>query len=304
MTGPAIVLDCDPGIDDAFAIFCALRFTELVAVTTVSGNVDIDNTTRNARHLLGLAGADAIPVHRGAARPLVAEARFAERVHGRHGLGDVDVPTPTLAESDVPADEAIVARAGEGAVTVVATGPLTNIARALRRDPAIAPSLDLYWMGGSTVGGNVEPQAEFNCWVDPHALDEVLAAGVPITMFGLNLTRQVRMGRAHRERLAASAAATAQLAAQLLGHYEAHGVQDGRGQPMHDPCALLGLTHPHLFTFERAHLVVATDGEHRGRTTVTAEPGDSTMPIILVTAADAVAVIELILDAADNPLPE
>lgn len=304
MTGPTIVLDCDPGIDDAFAIFCALRYTDVVAVTTVSGNVGIDDTTRNARHLLGVAGADTIPVHRGAAEPLVAAARFADVVHGRRGLGDLDVPDPTIAEAEGSAEEAILARFEQGPVTVVATGPLTNIARALRLEPAIAQSLELYWMGGSTVDGNVEPQAEFNCWVDPHALDEVLAAGVPITMFGLNLTRQVRMGRSHRDRLAACAAPTARIAAQLLAYYESHGVQDGRGQPMHDPCALLGLTHPHLFTFEAAHLVVTTDGTERGRTTVTAEPDGSTTPITLVTAADAAAVIELILDAAENPHPE
>ena len=305
MSPPAIVLDCDPGIDDAFAIFCALRFTELLAVTTVSGNVNVENTTRNARYLLELAGATTIPVHRGAAAPLRVEAASAENVHGHHGLGHVDVPTAGVPEAEPGAADALVALARQAPLTIVAIGPLTNVALALRADPTIARSLaSIHWMGGSTLDGNVRPQAEFNCWADPHAFDEVLSAGVPITMFGLNLTRQVRMGAPHRDLLASRGSSTARLAAELLEYYESHGVQDGLGQPMHDPCAVLGLTHPHLFAFESAHIVVTTDGEHRGRTSVSADPGDSTTPMTLVTSADANAVVELILAAAEVPLGE
>lgn len=302
MSRPAIVLDCDPGIDDAFAIFCALRFSELVAVTTVSGNVDIDNTTRNARHLLELAGAGHVPVHRGAARPLVVAAAFADDVHGHHGLGYLDVPEASTPETDRSASEALVDLARERSLTIVATGPLTNVAMALRLDPAMANSVErVYWMGGTTGGGNVRPRAEFNSWADPHAVDECFGAGLPITMFGLNLTRQVRMGSTHRQLLTATATPTAHCAAELLAYYEAHGVQDGLGQPMHDPCALLGLTHPRLFSFEPAHMVVETDGENRGRTSVSAIARSSTTPVTLAVSAAADAVIELIIAAAENP---
>jgi inosine-uridine nucleoside N-ribohydrolase len=133
-------------------------------------------------------------------------------------------------------------------------------------------------------------------------VDECLAARLPITMFGLNLTRQVRMGEPERDRLEDAGTETARTVADLLGYYERHGTPDRLGQPMHDPCAVLGLTHPHLFSFEPAHMVVTTTGEDRGRTKVTSSAGEATQPITLAVSAAAEAVVELILAAAENPL--
>ena len=301
MTGPPrILLDCDPGIDDAFAIFTALRHTQLAAVTTVSGNVSIDHTTRNARFVLELAGAD-VPVHRGAAAPLHVEPSFAGQVHGRSGLGDLDTPEATVPEHVDGAVTAILDFAAPGGAVIVATGPLTNVALALRTDPSLADRIEhLYWMGGSTSAGNVTDQAEFNAWADPHAVAEVFSSGPAISMFGLNLTHQVRMSAPHAAALDTAGTPTSRHAANFLRYYEGHGVQHGTGQPMHDPCAVLGVTHPELFEWSERHIVVHT-GDDRGRTRVVDQPsGDR--PIRIAERVDPEAATALIVAAATNPV--
>ncbi|MGI9605938.1 MAG: nucleoside hydrolase [Acidimicrobiales bacterium] len=298
---PRIILDCDPGIDDAFAIMCAIRFTDLVAITTVSGNVPIEHTTRNALHVLELSGAD-VPVHRGASAPLVLDAAFADGVHGVAGLGDTPTPEPIAQPQRTSAVDALLTLTTEAPTTVVAIGPLTNVARALRTDPSVATRIEaLHWMGGSTSDGNVTPTAEFNSWADPHAADEVIRSGVPITMYGLNLTRQVRMSRHESDRLRRYGTPTSSRAADFLDFYEAHGANDGLGQPMHDPCAVLGLTHPELVTVEMANIVVGVNDHDRGRTSVHDANHISTR-ISVARTADAPHMIELIVDAATTPL--
>lgn len=301
---PRILLDCDPGIDDAFAIFCALRFTDLVAVTTVSGNARIEHTTHNAQHVLELADAGHIPVHRGAAVPLRVAAKFADEVHGVAGLGATETPEPRSAVSAVDATDAILEFCDGGNATIVATGPLTNIALAIGRDPSIVERVEhLHWMGGSLTSGNITPFAEFNAWADPHAVDVTLRSGVHLTMYGLNLTHQVRMNGGHVATLRASETETSRRAADFLSFYEEHGVRDGLGQPMHDPCALLGLTHPELFECDASPIVAhAIDDERRGMTTE-AGSGDDRPTHIVVRCADAPAVIDLILEAAIHPFP-
>jgi inosine-uridine nucleoside N-ribohydrolase len=301
---PRILLDCDPGIDDAFAIFCALRFTDLAAVTTVSGNVRFEHTTRNALYVLELAEAD-VPVHRGAAAPLSLAAMFADDVHGAAGLGDTPTPTPVNEESDTGAVEAILDFCTGGDATIVATGPLTNIALAIQEDPSVTDRVaHLHWMGGSTTVGNVTPLAEFNAWADPHAVEVVMNSGLALTMYGLNLTRQVRMGSIHATALRQAGTPTSLQAADFLTFYESHGAGDGLGQPMHDPCALLAVTHPALFDIDVSRIVAHTsDDERRGMTVEnSAETANGTLHNI-ARHVDAPSVIDLIIDAAIDPTP-
>ena len=262
---PKILLDCDPGVDDMFAIFCALKYSELVAVTSVGGNVGIEYTTRNALAVLELANAANVPVHRGAPGPIDGSPLDdARHVHGDTGLGGVDLAAPT---HDVESDDAVGAlfdlTAG-GDVTVVAIGPLTNIALAIERDPDWIQRVPrLVIMGGSTGTGNVTPYAEFNIWVDPEAAQIVFDSGVPLTMAGLNLTRQVTMGVDEIHSLRQSNSATAAAGAGALDFYSDfslthYGVKQSA---MHDPCAVLEVVRPDLF--ERAQMKV--DVEEIGR---------------------------------------
>jgi len=262
---PRILLDCDPGIDDAFAIFCALRFTDLAAVTTVSGNVRVEHTTRNALYVLELAEAN-VPVHRGAAVPLSVPAKFAGHVHGAAGLGDTPTPKPVSEENDTGAVEAILEFSAGGDATIVAIGPLTNIALAIQEDPSIKDRIaHLHWMGGSTTAGNVTPLAEFNAWADPHAVDVTMSSGIALTMYGL---------------------------------------KDSLGQPMHDPCALLALTHPALFDIDVSPIVAHTsDDERRGMTVENSSEMTSGRLHNIARRADAPSVIDLIIDAAIDPSP-
>ncbi len=302
MTTPKIILDCDPGIDDAFALFCALRRGELIAVTTVSGNVQIEDTTRNALHLLDLVGRSDIPVHRGASTPLELEPTFAAYVHGPSGLGADTTPEPSRRHAATSAVDALVELTGEG-VTVVATGPLTNVAAAMLADPTLVDRIGhIHWMGGSTGSGNVTERAEFNAWADPHAVDVVFRSGVELSMYGLNLTHQVRMTGSHAGALRGASTPTSIKAAAFLDFYEANGVQDGNGQPMHDPCAVLGLTDGALFTSSTSHMVVGTaDDSTRGWTRVVDAEPPNAAPITVVDTADAAAAIDLIMEAATSP---
>lgn len=298
----SILLDCDPGIDDAFAIFCALRYSNLVAITTVSGNAPIEHTTRNAGYIIELAKAS-VPIHRGAGAPLEVEPAFATDVHGRSGLGGVAVPASARPIDTMPAAAAIEAHLDGSDRIIVATGPLTNIAEALLANPSFAERIaHLYWMGGSMTEGNRTERAEFNAWFDPHAVDVVFKSGVPITMFGLNLTHQVRLSAPHADELDVAGTATSTRAAEFLRFYQRHGVQDERGQPMHDPCAVLGATHPDLFVVEESFSVVDTSGPSRGQTRITDMTHPRTSPLTIAVSADAPRLIELILLASIEPI--
>lgn len=296
---PRILLDCDPGIDDAFAIFCATRFADLAAITTVSGNVPIEHTTRNALHVVELAGAE-VPVHRGASAPLVLPAAFAEGIHGVAGLGPNETPLPARSEHTTPAVEAILDFCAPGDANLVATGPLTNIALAVLRDPTVVNRIArLHWMGGSTTAGNTTPLAEFNAWADPHAVDVVLRSGMPLTMYGLNLTLQVRMTQEHITILEDAGSVSSVPAASFLSFYRSKASKDDLGQAMHDPCAVLGLTHPELFTVTPSSIVAHAEGEQRGMTEEVDSSESSEHHIARL--ADAPAVIDLIIEAAIDP---
>lgn len=270
---PRIILDCDPGHDDAVAILLAARHCELVGVTAVSGNVSLARTTTNALLTAQILGLD-VPVHAGASRPLVAPAKHAEFIHGNTGLNGPELPALELQAAGSDAVGFIIDRARAlGDLYLVATGPLTNLALALRAAPDIAPRLrGISLMGGSATFGNSTPAAEFNIFYDPEAADIVFRSGVPIMMCGLNLTHQVMVTAEHTARWRAFGGRAAVFVADMLDFYgqayakKFSGRQEG---PLHDPCAVLALSHPELFTFAPRHVVVELRGEHtRGMTLV------------------------------------
>lgn len=297
---PHFLLDCDPGIDDAFAIFCAVKYGAVDAITTVSGNVSIDNTTRNALHILDLAGVD-VPVHRGAARPLVVSPSTAEEIHGTSGLGNYRTPEPLRSEHPTRAVDAIVEYCSTKGAIIVAIGPLTNIAHAINTDPTIAERIShIYWMGGGSTKGNVTPHAEFNAWCDPDAVAVTLTSGIPLTMFDLDLTHQVRMGPVEITRLRAASTPTADIFADALEFYQLNNAAGVTSHAMHDPCAVLGFCRPDHFTFRSSNIVCnSTNDNQRGMTVV----GFADEPLahrVAVTADDK-EVIELILTAIIEP---
>jgi inosine-uridine nucleoside N-ribohydrolase len=258
-----VIIDCDPGHDEAIAILVAARHTNLLGITTVAGNAPLDATTSNAiivRDLLGLA----CPVHSGANRPLVRPPRHADYVHGESGMDGADLPEPSGPPASTDAVGFIIetCRAHEG-VWLVPTGPLTNIALALRAAPDLAGRIaGISLMGGGTFG-NRTAAAEFNIWCDPEAADMVFSYGGSLIMSGLDVTHQfqavperIDMIRAVPGRLAA---VLADLFVFFSGTYTTrhHHID---GAPVHDPIAVLALTHPHLFQRRPAHVRIETQG--------------------------------------------
>ena len=301
---PRLILDCDPGVDDAMAIIAASRWADLVGITTVAGNVALEHTTANACRLRSLLGLD-VEVHAGADGPLVGRQEFARHVHGETGLGDVVLPEPDRGPDSAHAVEYLVeATRSEEGIHLVPIGPLTNVALALRADPALADRVaSITLMGGSALGvGNVSAAAEFNVFADPEAADEVFRCGARVTMLGLNLTHQVRMGAAHAAECRAIGTPIADAMAGLLDfytvfHLAAEEVADG---PVHDPCAVLAVTHPELFTFEGRPVHVELTGTHTRGMTLVDERGPRTLEAgncRVAYGVDADKVIALIMQA-------
>jgi len=303
---PKILLDCDPGVDDMFAIFCALKYSELVALASVGGNVGIEYTTQNALAILELANAAHIPVHRGAAGPIDGSPLDdASHVHGDTGLGGVELAAPS---HDVESHDAVAALfdlTAAGDVTVVATGPLTNIALAIERDPGWVDRIPrLVIMGGSTSTGNVTPYAEFNIWVDPEAAQIVFDSGVNLTMAGLNLTRQVTMGSDEIQTLRASTSPTADAGADALDFYSDFSLRHYgvKQSAMHDPCAVLEVVRPELFERTQMKVDVEAAGRYTRGMTVCDQRANAAPPDteVLIGASRA-ALVELIVAATINP---
>jgi purine nucleosidase len=272
-----IIIDCDPGQDDALAILLALgspEELEVLAVTTVAGNVPLSLTEKNARKIVELAGRHDIAVHAGCDRPLQRDLVTAEYVHGRTGLDGAELPEPKTPLADAHAVDAIVAalRARPGAVTLCPIGPLTNIATAIRRAPDIASHIrEIVLMGGAIGEGNITPAAEFNIFADPHAAKIVFESGVKLTMLGLDVTHQVL---ATPERVRAIGELETAVSQAVVGLLEFYNIYDqtkrGRpGAPMHDPCVIAYLLRPDLFAGRDCHVAIETMGEHTlGRTVV------------------------------------
>jgi inosine-uridine nucleoside N-ribohydrolase len=263
-----IILDTDPGIDDALALFLALASPEvqLEAVTTVSGNVPIEHTTRNALTLLELAGRADIPVARGCPRPLVVPPVLAVDVHGENGLGNVILPEPQRQPVGQHAIELLIERimAAPGEIALVCVGPLTNVAQAVRREPRLAQTVrELVIMGGALrVPGNITPCAEFNIFADPHAAHIVLHAGWPVRLVALDVTTRTLFKRELAEQLAASGSPVTVLIKRMMDYYCDIFGQARRldAIQMHDPLCLAAAFRPDLLTWEEAYVDVELAG--------------------------------------------
>jgi inosine-uridine nucleoside N-ribohydrolase len=264
-----ILLDCDPGHDDAIAILLALASPEieLLGVTTVAGNQTLEKTTSNAIRVLEFVERGDIPVAAGAARPLVREPFVAAYVHGESGLDGPDLP-PARAQ---PVEQHAVDFLAEhvSGRTLVATGPLTNVALLLDRHAEALPSR-IVLMGGSIAEGNVTPAAEFNIWADPEAAAQVFASGLDLTMIGLDVTHKALMTPDHADRLRPSGR-TGRMVAELHDffhrfHVETYGFD---GSPIHDAVAVAFVFRPELVETKHRHVAIECESELcRGRTVV------------------------------------
>lgn len=301
-----LIIDTDPGIDDAMAIQMALAHPaiEVVGLTSVFGNVHVDKATRNALALAQLAGAD-VPVAEGAAVPLVQPLHPpAYFVHGPEGFGNLPAFTPAASPDPRPAAQFIVdtINAAPGEITLCPVGPLTNIALALRLDPGITSKVrEVVIMGGAVEAkGNVTEFAEANIWNDPHAAAEVLTTDWPMTLIGLDVTEKARCTP---EDFAALAAASPLIGGFLNGavqfYFDWHRQKDVLdGCFLHDPSAVLACVEPQHFTFRDGPLRVVAAGEQIGRTIH--DPAAPTRPVRQAVDVDAIAVAARFLEVTAN----
>jgi inosine-uridine nucleoside N-ribohydrolase len=269
-----VILDCDPGHDDMVAIMLAAAHPriDLLAITTVAGNGTLEHTTYNARSVCSLAGIRGVPIAAGAPGPLVGSLHTAANVHGDSALAGANLPSPDVEVTGEHAVDLIARMLRESAapVTLVPTGPLTNIALLLRTHPDIVPRIrEVVLMGGSADVGNVQPLAEFNIHADPEAADMVFASGLPLTMCGLNVTHQALATEAVLDRLRDLQTPLADTVVRLLEFFgeryrEIWGLP---APPVHDPVAVARVIDPGLVRCEDAHIAVELHGSHtRGAT--------------------------------------
>jgi len=265
-----IIIDTDPGQDDAVAILLALGSPELevLGITAVAGNVPLALTQKNCRIICELAGRPDIPVYSGAIRPLVRELVTAENVHGKTGLNGPVLSDPTMPLQEQYAVDFIVETLmaePENTVTLCVLGPLTNIALAMIREPKIIPRItEIVLMGGGCFeGGNVTPAAEFNIYVDPHAAKTVFAAGVPITMFPLDVTHKALTTRKRVEQFRAMGTNVGTVTAELLDFFERFDEEKygTDGGPLHDPNVIAWLLKPELYTGRHVNVEIETASE-------------------------------------------
>jgi inosine-uridine nucleoside N-ribohydrolase len=275
---PSVIVDCDPGHDDVFAMVVANHYANLLGITVVHGNAPLSRTLPNTLISCDVFGISA-PVFAGAERPLIAPPRNAPHIHGESGLGGPELPPVTRTAEKTHAVEAIIelVRKHEGdGVWLMPLGPLTNIALALRMAPDIGKRIaGISLMGGGTLHGNRAPHAEFNIWADPEAASVVFNYGGPLKMVGLNTTHQVVITKAFVERVAALKTRKAIFAAELLDFFSTtYGEQLGvYGGPLHDPCAVFAVTHPQLFDLRPKRVEIELYGEFtRGMTAVDERP--------------------------------
>ncbi len=267
-----VILDCDPGIDDAFAIAfgCGHPGLDLCGITTVAGNVGLDRTTHNALAVLEFLGCAGVPVAAGSPAPLLRPFADARDVHGESGLGAARLPAPRGGPVAAHAVDFLIEQiaAAPGEVTLVATGPLTNVALAVRRHPPLVTQVaGFIIMGGSAGRGNVTPAAEFNIWCDPEAAAIVFGAGWRVTMAGLDVTHQALATAETVDRMRGLGRLADELLLPGLRGYRGNTV--GAGQPVHDVCALALVAEPGLFRCEPARVEVETQGRWTAGMTVT-----------------------------------
>ncbi|MGQ4691740.1 pyrimidine-specific ribonucleoside hydrolase RihA [Aeromonas veronii] len=265
-----VILDCDPGHDDAIALILALASPELkvLAVTTSAGNQTPDKTLNNALRILTLLGRDDIPVAAGAPKPLARELIIADNVHGESGLDGPKLPDPAFAPLGMTGIELMARSLRESPepVTLVPTGPLTNIALLLAAHPELKPKIArIVLMGGAAGAGNWTPAAEFNIYVDPEAADMVFKSGIPITMCGLDVTHEAQVMDEDIERVRTITNPVAQCVAGLLDFFMIYH-RDPKwgfaGAPLHDPCTIAWLLAPELFHGVECRVDIETSGKH------------------------------------------
>ena len=276
-----MILDCDPGHDDAMALLMALAAEniELLALTTSAGNQRPEKTFQNARRLLALAGCEDVPVAMGAEKPIRRELIIADDVHGESGLDGANLPEPTVSPLDIRANDLMAKLLGgsDEKVVIVATGPLTNVAIFLLSHPELKNKIEfISFMGGACFGGNITPHAEFNIYVDPEAADVVVQSGVPIAMFGLDVTLKAQLFPRDVQEIREIGNPVAATMADLLDFFNRtttvpFWAEEGHveGIHMHDPCAVAYVIDPSIFKMYPMHVDIETgDLMSRGSTVV------------------------------------
>lgn len=300
-----VILDCDPGHDDAIALILALASPELevLAVTTSAGNQTPDKTLNNALRILTLLGRDDIPVAAGAPKPLARELIIADNVHGESGLDGPTLPDPAFVPQAMTGLELMAKclRESPEPVTLVPTGPLTNIALLLAAHPELKGKIArIVLMGGAAGAGNWTPAAEFNIYVDPEAADMVFKSGIPITMCGLDVTHEAQVMDEDIERVRAITNPVAQCVAGLLDFFMIYH-RDPKwgfaGAPLHDPCTIAWLLAPELFHGVECRVDIETRGEHTVGMTVVDRYGLSGKPAnaLVLLGLDRPGFIDLLV---------
>lgn len=295
-----VILDGDPGHDDAIAWMLAAVSPELEirAVTTVAGNKDIENVTKNALSICSLFGIDA-PVARGAHGPLVAAPVTAGNFHGETGLDGAELPPPGIRLSGYSAVELmarVLEQSGEP-VTIIGTGAETNLAALLLWRPELKKKIRAFYiMGGGIETGNWVPAAEFNILVDPEAADIVFSSGIPVVMAGLDVTEKALVYPEDVERIRAAGSRVSAIVAGWLDFFgKTHAAMGYKGWPLHDPCAVMALTHPELFDMRDACVRIETGGIYtRGRTLADFEAAESFNAKVLLSVDRRAFVDELV----------
>ena len=263
-----IIIDCDPGHDDAIAILLAAHHPDIAlqAITTVAGNQSVEKTTRNALKVCSLANIRDVPVAMGMERPLVRPPRFSPEIHGESGLDGPNIPEPDIELAPQRGVDLLIdlLMNSDGDITLVPTGPLTNIAMAMSREPAIIPKIRAISLMGGAIGlGNKTPSAEFNIWADPEAAAIVFACGRPITVSTLEVTHHALATNEVLNRLRSAHRPVATFAADLLSFFgDTYRTVFGfLAPPVHDPCAVAAVIDPHILRAHTMHVEIETQSE-------------------------------------------
>ncbi|MCL5677144.1 MAG: nucleoside hydrolase [Firmicutes bacterium] len=301
-----IILDVDPGHDDAMAMLLAYASPaiDLLAITTVAGNQTIEKTTLNARRVATVAGMKGVSIAAGCDRPMVRPQIVAADIHGESGLDGPRFPEPTVPLDPRHAVDLIIELLlnSDGDITLVPTGPLTNVAMAMRQEPAIIKKIKhISLMGGAIGFGNSTPSAEFNIYADAEAARIVFESGVPITMVGLDLTHQALATESVVERIRAFHTPVSEMAVDLL-HFFASTYKARQGfdaPPVHDPCAVAWVIDPTLIQTKNVHVDIETNAEFSYGRTVCDMFGDSGKPAnaLVATKLDFDRFWDLVIDA-------
>ncbi|MDB9529445.1 nucleoside hydrolase [Oscillatoria sp. CS-180] len=308
MSAKKIIIDCDPGVDDAIALMLALKSSELAvqAITVVAGNVPLELTQRNARQICELLDRTDVPIYAGCPRPLVRSLITAEDIHGKSGLEGVTLPEPAVPLQPMHAVHYLIEllRTAVEPLTIAALGPLTNIAVALIQAPDIVDKIErLVIMGGGITHGNITPVAEFNMYVDPHAAQVVFEAAIPTTLISLDVTHQVLTTPARLDAIQAVGNPVSEVATAVLSHYgKADKEKLGTlGAPLHDPCVIAYLLEPHLFTTYPGSIQVETNSPLTLGQTVIGLAESSSPMIDIAQDVNASGIYDLLIERLENP---